>query len=114
MPITSVLDAQEGNQGSRRAHVCSHDRGASGQPLVTVHQNGASFGNGLVNEPACGGEVDEEVGIVNVFDWNPQLPDPASRDVGWDWVRADRHDMGDPPLRYGSRSTGGDHAIRGT
>jgi len=113
MPIPSALDVQEVNRGSRCAHVCSYDRSASRQPLVTVHQDRASLGDGLVNEPARGGEVDEKIRIVDVFDWNPQLPDPASGNVSWDWVRADGHDMGDPPLRYSTRSPSGDHAIRG-
>lgn len=32
-----------------------------------MHQNRASLGNGLVDEPARGGEVDEKIRVVNVF-----------------------------------------------
>jgi len=112
MPILSALGVQEGSRDSRCAHVCSYDCGTSRQPLVTVHQDRASLGDGLVNEPARGGEVDEEIRIVDVFDWNPQLLDPASGNISWDWVRADGHDVGDPPLRYSTRGSSGDDAIR--
>ena len=57
-----------------------------------------------MNKPARGREVDEEVHEVNVFDGDPQLSNPASRNVSWDGVRADRHDVGDTPLRQSSRS----------
>ena len=77
-----------------------------------MHQNRASFGYGLVNEPARGGEVNKEIRMVNIFDWNPQLPDPASRDVGWDGIRAYRHDVGDPPFGDSSRGSSGNQAIR--
>ena len=92
--------------------VCSHDCSASRQPFAAMDQDRASFGYGLVNEPARGGEVDEKVRVVNVFDRNPQLLDPASGNVSWNGVRADRHNVGDPPLRYSSRSPSGDQTIR--
>jgi len=79
-----------------------------------MHQNRASLSDGLVNEFARGREVDEEIGVVNVFDRNPQLLNPASRNVSWDGVRADRHDVGDPLLRYSSRGLSGDYAVRET
>jgi len=63
-----------------------------------MHQDHASFGHSLVNEPTRGGEVDKEIRVVDVFDRNPQLLNPASRNVSWDGVRANRHDVGDPPL----------------
>lgn len=76
-----------------------------------MHQNHTSFGDGLVDELARSGEMNEEVRVVNVFDRNPQLLDPASGKVGWDGVRADRHDVGDPPLGQCSRSPSSDDTI---
>ena len=78
-----------------------------------MHQDRASLSNSLVNEVARGREMDKEIRVVNVFDRNPQLPYPASRNVSWDRVRADGHDMGDPPLRDRSRSASGDQAVSG-
>jgi hypothetical protein len=79
-----------------------------------MDQDRATFGDGLVNEVARAREVNEEIGVVDVLNRNPQLFDPASRNVSWDWVRADGHDVSDPSLRYGPRSTSGDQAIRET
>ena len=64
-----------------------------------MYQNHASLGNGLLNELARSGEVNEEVRVANVLDRNPQLPDPASRNISWDGVRTDRYDVGDTPFR---------------
>lgn len=75
-----------------------------------MHQNRASLGNGLVDESTRGREVNEKIYVVDIFDRDPQLLDPASRNVSWDGVRADRHDMGDPPLRYSSRGPRCGHA----
>ena len=108
MPILSVFDVQGGDKNSRGTHICSHNSGTSGQSLVAMHQNRASIGYGLVNEFTRGGEVKEEIRVVNVFDWNPQLLNPASRNVSWDGVRADRHNVGDTPLRYSARGPSGD------
>lgn len=95
------------------AHICSHNSGTPRYPLAAMDQNRASFGNGLVNEVARGGEVNDEIRVVDVLDRNPQLLDPAGGNVSRDRVRADGYDMGDPPLRYGSRSASGDQAARG-
>ena len=92
------------------AHVCSYDGRASGQSLFAMDQNRSSFGEGLMNEVAGGREVNEDVRVILVFDRNPQLSDPASRNVSWNGVRADGHDVSDPPLRYGSRSASSDQA----
>ena len=77
-----------------------------------MHQNCASAGNGLVDELARSGEVNEEVCIVNVLDWDPQLFNPASRHISWDGVRADGHYVSDLSLGYASRSASGDQTER--
>ena len=51
-----------------------------------------------MNEPAGCREVNEKVLMAKVFDRNPQLLDPASRNVSWNGVRADRNDVGDPSI----------------
>ena len=94
------------------AYICSYDSSTSRHPLLAVDQNRAPFGDGLVDETARGREVNKEIRVVSVFDRNPQLLDPASRNVSWDRIRTDGDDMGDPPLRYGSRGASGDQAIR--
>lgn len=77
-----------------------------------MHQDHASLGYGLVNEPARSREVDKEIQVVDVIDWYPKLLDPASRMISWDGVRANRHDVGDPSLRQCSRSPSSDQTIR--
>lgn len=76
-----------------------------------MYQNCASFSDGLVNEITRGGEVDDKILVVNIRYRNPQLPNPTSRNVSWDRVRADGHNVSDPSLGYGSRSTSGDQTI---
>jgi len=94
----SVVDAQC-DQGSRGTYVCSHDSDTVRLPFAGMHRNHASLGYGLVNEPARGGEVSEQVHVFDVWDRKLQLLDPASRNVSWDMVRADRDYVGDPPFR---------------
>jgi len=94
----SALGAQ-GDQGSRGTHICSHDSGTARPPFAGMHQNHASLSYGLVNEPARGREVNEQVHEFDVGDWKPQLLDPASRNISWDRISADRDDVGNPPLR---------------
>lgn len=95
-------------------HICSYNGGTPRYPLVAMYQNRASFSDGLVNEVARGGEMNKKIRVVDVFDRDPQLPDPASRDISWDRIRADGYDMSDPSLRYSSGSASSDQAIRET
>ena len=93
-------------------HVCGHDCSTPGQPLVAMNQDSTSLRNGRVNELARGREVDEEIRVVNVLHRNPQLFYPASRNISWDRVHTDRHDVSNPPLRDGSRGSSSDQTVR--
>jgi hypothetical protein len=94
------------------AHICSYDGGTPSQPLFAMHQNRTSFGDGLVDEVARGREVNKDIRVIPVFDRNPQPFDPASGNIRWNGVRADGHDMSDPPLRYGAGSASSDQAVK--
>ena len=94
------------------AHICGHDCSASANPFAAMHKNCASAGDGLMNELARGREVDKEVCVVDVIDWDPQLFKSASRQISWDGVRANGHYVSDLPLGYGPRSASGDQTVR--
>jgi len=102
----SSVDVPGGHQ------ICSYDGGTPSQPLFAMHQNRTSYGNGLVDEVARDREVNKDIRVVLVFDRNPQPLDPASGNIRWNGVRADGHDMSDPPLRYGSGSASGDQVSK--
>ena len=47
--------------------------------------------------------MNEEVGVVDVLNWDTQVPYPRSRVVGRDRLRSDRHDMGDTAFGKSAR-----------
>ena len=58
---------------------------------TTAHQS-------FVDEATGGGEVDEEVGIVDILNRDPQMPVPGRGVVGRYGLASDRHYMGNTAL----------------
>ena len=63
---------------------------------TTAHQS-------FVDEATGGGEVDEEVGIVDILNRNPQMPVPGRGVVGRYGLASDRHYMADLTVREDPR-----------
>lgn len=51
-----------------------------------------------MDEAAGGGEVDEQVGVVDVLDADPQVTDARGGIVGGNGLGAHRDDVGDAPV----------------
>lgn len=78
--------------------VCGDDRGASREALDAVHEHYAASVDGLVNEAARDGHVDEQVGIVDVLDADAQVADARGGVVGGDGLGAHGDYVRDTPV----------------
>lgn len=79
-----------------RRTIRSDDSGAARNALHAMYKADTVPGHGLVNKPTDRGEVDEQVGIIDVLDGNPQVPIPGRGVVRRDGLASDRHYMANP------------------
>lgn len=96
----------------RTLTVSCDDGGASRQALDAVHKDHPARVYGLLDEAACGGEVDEQVGVVHILDTDAEVADTRSRVVGRNGLGTNGHNVRyasvrERPGRDGSIDPGG-------
>lgn len=71
-----------------------------------MHEDHPARVDSVVDEAACAGEVDEEVGVIDVLDSNAEMADPGRRVVCGDRFRSDGDDMRYASVCKGPRRNG--------
>ena len=100
-----------GVRGTTRPTICGDYSGATREALHAVHEHYPARVDGVVDEPARAREVDEQVGVVDVFNANAKVADAGRRVICGNGLRSNGDDVryasiGQRPRRNSSVDSG--------
>ena len=86
--------------------ICGNDGGGTTEPLTAVHKHDLPFMEGLVDELACCGQMDKEVGVVSVLDGDAHVTYARLGGLGGYFIGANGENSSDLLLGEGPRGSG--------